>query len=61
MALRLDTWKLATMGKMVQLIRHDGLRVARQASADGVEFRNRMRGQTYTDAPGWNVNAQIPT
>jgi hypothetical protein len=60
-ALELQTWRLATLGPMVQIIRHDGLRVARQAASDGVEYRARMRGQVYTDAPGWNLNVQIPT
>lgn len=59
--LRMDTWCLATLGAAPRIIEHDGLRVQRQAAADGVEFRAVYRGNLYCDAPGWNCRVALPS
>ncbi len=52
---QLDTWTLGSLGAVPHFAEDDGTVVRRQASADGVEWRLRMYGQLFTDAPGWNA------
>lgn len=52
--LQLDTWVLASLGKMVRVIDTDGNKMLRQASADGVEVRYGYYANIGCKAPGWN-------
>lgn len=59
--LMMSTWEFASLKAAPRMIRHDGLNVARQSSADGVEYRAVYRGQLSCDAPGWNGVATLPS
>lgn len=52
--LQLDTWVLASLGKMVRVIDTDGNKMLRQASSDGVEVRYGYYANIGCRAPGWN-------
>lgn len=53
--LQMDTWKLYSLGKAVRVIDTDGLKMLRQAAADGVEVRYGYYAQLGCNAPGWNI------
>lgn len=57
--LKLDTWKLYSLGKAVRVIDTDGLKMLRQSTADGVEVRYGGYLQMGCRAPGWNVNIKL--
>lgn len=57
--LQMDTWKLHSLGKCPRILDSDGLKMLRQASADGVEVRIGYRAQLACDAPGKNVNIAL--
>lgn len=52
--LQMDTWKLRSLGKAVRVIDTDGLKMLRQASADGVEVRYGYYANLACNAPGYN-------
>ena len=61
--LDLSTWKLHTMGKMIQLQDDDGLQFIRVQSSTVVDsFKSfyHFYGQLVCRAPGWNVNITMP-
>ncbi len=53
--LQMDTWVLASVGPLVQLLDDDGNRILRQASADGYEIRVGSYYQLGCKAPGHNA------
>ena len=55
--LQLDTWTLRSLGKAIKVINSDGLKMLRQATADGVEIRYGGYFQLGCEAPGWNLAA----
>lgn len=57
--LEMDTWKLYSLGKVPRIIDSDGLRLLRQATADGVEFRYVYYAQMACKAPGRNANIAL--
>jgi hypothetical protein len=57
---QMNTWKFASVDGAPRIIQHDGNRMLRQTSADGVEFRAVYRGQLYNDAPGWTGYSSLP-
>jgi hypothetical protein len=54
-----DTWKLCTMGDMVEMLQDDGNAMLRVVDADAVELRLVSRGQLVCFDPGKNGNFQI--
>lgn len=58
---QLDTWKLCTMGNLVDFLDDDGMPYLRQAAADAVELRVVSRGNLICEAPGKNGNFLIGT
>lgn len=59
--LQLDTWKLATLKKMIAPVNEDGFDILRQSNADNFEARYAFYGQPVCMAPGKNINIQVPT
>jgi len=57
--LQMDTWKLYSLGKVPRIIDSDGLRLLRQATADGVEFRCVYYAQLGCKAPGRNATIAL--
>ena len=57
--LDLKMWKLYSLGKAVRVINTDGLRMLRQASADGVEVRYGFYGNLGSKAPGHNCRVKL--
>lgn len=57
--LNMETLKLWSLGKMVQVIDTDGLSMLRQATNDGVEIRYGFYGNLACSAPGSNINVQL--
>jgi hypothetical protein len=57
--LQMDTWKLYSLGKVPRIIDSDGLRLLRQATADGVEFRCVYYAQLACKAPGRNATVAL--
>jgi len=57
--LQLNVWKLYSLGKAPQILDTDGLKMLRQASADGVEVRIGYYAQVGCRAPGFNVNIKL--
>lgn len=57
--LEMKTWKLYSLGKVPRLIDSDGLKMLRQATADGVEVRATYRAQLGCNAPGKNINIKL--
>lgn len=53
--LQMNTWKHYSLGKAVRVIDTDGLKMLRQASADGVEVRYGYYANMGCRAPGWNA------
>lgn len=59
--LTLDTWKLYSLGPAPQILRTDGLRFLRNASADSVEVRCGYYAQLGCTAPGYNARISLST
>jgi len=59
--LQLDTWEIASLGKLVAPVEEDGLMILRSASADSFESRYASYSQLVCKAPGKNINIQIST
>jgi hypothetical protein len=53
--LKLDAWKLYSLGQAVRVLDTDGLQMLRQASDDGVEVRYGFYGNLGCKAPGANI------
>lgn len=56
---KLDTWKLGSIGKAVRVIDTDKLEMLRLNSQDGVEVRYGHYGNLYCNAPGHNITIQL--
>ena len=59
-SLDMRTWTFGSVMGVPRIIQHDGNRMLRQSSADGVEFRAVYRGQLYCNAPGYNGVVTLP-
>lgn len=57
--LDINSWKLYTMGPMIDVAGEDGLDILRQSSSDGYESRHAFYGNLGCDAPGHNVTIQV--
>lgn len=57
--LQMNVWKLYSLGKAPQILDTDGLKMLRQATADGVEVRVGYYAQVGCRAPGMNVNIKL--
>lgn len=57
--LQMDMWKLYSLGKAPTLFDTDGLKMLRQASADGVQVRVLYYAQLGCRAPGYNANIRL--
>lgn len=57
--LSMSVWKHYSLGKAVGVIDTDGLKMLRQASADGVEARYGYYANMGCRAPSWNINIQV--
>lgn len=57
--LQKDTWTLATTKKAVGILREDGLRIQRQASADGYEIRTGGYGNLGCNGPIYNAHVTL--
>ncbi len=57
--LQMDVWKLYSLGKAPKILDTDGLKMLRQASADGVECRVGYYAQIGCRAPGFNANIKL--
>lgn len=54
-----STWTFYTLKEAVRLLQGDGLRIMRQASADGYEVRVGFRGNLACSAPGYNTRVSL--
>lgn len=57
--LQMDVWKLYSLGKAPKILDTDGLKMLREATADGVEVRVGYYAQLGCRAPGFNVNIKL--
>jgi len=57
--LQMDVWKLYSLGKAPRILDTDGLKMLREAAADGVQIRVGYYAQLGCRAPGWNVNIKL--
>lgn len=57
--LQLDTWKLASLGKVPTLFNTDGLQMLREASADALQIRCFYYAQLGCVAPGYNGRVKL--
>jgi len=57
--LQMDVWKLYSLGKAPRILDTDGLKMLREAAADGVQVRVGYYAQLGCRAPGWNVNIKL--
>ncbi len=57
--LQIDTWQLLSLGRAVDVIDSDGLKMLRQNSSDGVEARYAYYAQMRCFAPGYNVRVTL--
>ena len=57
--LTMKTFKLYSLKKVPRIIDTDGLKMLRQATADGVEVRAVYRAQLGCQSPGQNVNIKL--
>lgn len=58
---QIDTWKLCTMGDLVDFLDDDGMPYLRVAASDAVELRVVSRGNLVCYAPGKNGNFLVGT
>lgn len=56
-----ETWQLASLGPAVKFLMEDGLRILRQATADGYEVRIGFRGNLCSKAPVHNAHIALPS
>lgn len=59
--LKLNSWKLRSLGPLGDFIDEDGTKQLRQAAADGFEIRVGQYYQLGCRAPGWNGVVTLPT
>lgn len=57
--LQLDTWKLSTLGQMVEIYTGDGLSMLRSTTADSVRLQISMYGNCSCAAPAWNAKVLL--
>jgi len=57
--LQLNVWKLYSLGEAPKMLMHDGNRVLRESSEDGVEVRTGYYAQLGCRAPGWNIRLKL--
>lgn len=57
--LDMNTWKLYSLGEAPKILMTDGLRMLREADADGVEVRIGYYAQLGSRAPGWSGRIQL--
>jgi hypothetical protein len=60
-ALDINKWKLHSLGKAPHFLGADGMKILREASADGYEGRIGYYAQLATKAPGHNAVITMPT
>lgn len=58
--LQLDTWSIASLGKLVAPVEEDGLMILRSPTSDAFLSRYASYSQLVCRAPGYNVNIQVP-
>lgn len=58
--LQMDTWSLMSIGEPVRILEHDGQRMLRQSSDDGIEVRVGFYGNLACTAPGFNTRVTLP-
>ena len=59
--LEMKCWLLSSAGSAPKILMRDGLRIQRQASADGYEVRVGYYANLSCDAPGHNVRIALPS
>lgn len=59
LALKLDTWKLKSMGPLIDKINGDGLDIMRLSDTNDYEYRSISYPELVCNAPGWN--GRVPT
>jgi len=59
--LEMKSWTLLSAGQAPKILMRDGLRIQRQASADGYEVRCGYYANLACDAPGHNVRINMPS
>ncbi len=57
--LQMDTWELASIGDVPQILDLDGSKFLRESGADAYEIRVGYYAQLGCYAPGWNVNIAL--
>jgi hypothetical protein len=57
--LQLDTWKLSTLGQMVEIYTGDGLSMLRSTTADSVRLQISFYGNLSCAAPGFNAKCLL--
>jgi hypothetical protein len=57
--LQLDTWKLCSLGQMVEIYTGDGLSMLRSTTADSVRAQVYSYLQICCAAPGWNAKCLL--
>lgn len=57
--LKLDSWKLYSLGKAPKLLEGDGMRMLRESAADAVEVRVGYYAQLGCNAPGYNIRVAL--
>lgn len=59
LALKLDTWKLKSMGPLIDHIKGDGLEIVRAAATNDYEYRSISYPELVCNAPGWNGRVSL--
>lgn len=57
--LKMDTWKLWSLGDAPKVLDSDGLRVLRNPTEDSVQVRTGYYAELACSAPGWNMNIRL--
>jgi hypothetical protein len=57
--LRMNTWKLHSMGKLIHPLEKDGLTILRGADNNNYEYRLVSYPAMSTNAPGWNGRVSV--
>ncbi len=58
--LTMESIEFSTLGNATKFLMEDGLRILRQAAADGYEVRLGQRGNLSSTAPIWSANVALP-